>query len=102
MYWHTNNQLLSTFLRDFKSLLYHSPIDGLVQDCSNSISNALELPKSYDKPLIYMCVCVLNNIMPDHILIILVLNLDVNLDANLDPTLKHEITNEVLRNKADI
>ena len=28
-------------------------IDGLVQDCSNSIANALELLQSYTKPLIY-------------------------------------------------
>ena len=28
-------------------------IDGLVQDCSNSIANALELPLSYTKPSIF-------------------------------------------------
>ena len=28
-------------------------IDGLVQDCSNSIANALELLQSYTKPSIY-------------------------------------------------
>ena len=27
-------------------------IDGLEQDCSNSIANALELPQSYTKPSI--------------------------------------------------
>ena len=30
-------------------------IDGLVQDCSNSIANALELLQSCTKPLIYTC-----------------------------------------------
>ena len=28
-------------------------IDGLVQDCSNSIANALELLQSYTKPSVY-------------------------------------------------
>ena len=32
--------------------LYHLHIDGLVQDCSNSIANALELLQSCAKPLI--------------------------------------------------
>ena len=29
-------------------------IDGLVQDCSNSTANALELLQSYTKPSIYV------------------------------------------------
>ena len=32
-------------------------IDGLVQDCSNSIANALELLQSCTKPPIYFCLC---------------------------------------------
>ena len=32
----------------------HDYIDGLVQDCSNAIANALELPQSCSKPPIYM------------------------------------------------
>ena len=34
---------------------YNVSIDGFVQDCSNSIANALELLQSYTKPSI--CVC---------------------------------------------
>ena len=44
--WHTKLNLL--FLTEFKA-----HIDGLVQDCSNSIANALELLQSCAKPLIY-------------------------------------------------
>ena len=36
--------------------IYHTTevdIDGLMQDCSNSIANALELMQSCTKPLIY-------------------------------------------------
>ena len=33
---------------------YH--FDGLAQDCSNSIANALELLQSCTKPLIYKCI----------------------------------------------
>ena len=35
-----------------KSLLQQDNIDGLVQDCSNSIANALELLQSCTKPSI--------------------------------------------------
>ena len=33
--------------------MYADYIDGLVQDCSNSIANALELVQSCTKPSIY-------------------------------------------------
>ena len=36
-------------------ILQRLHIDGLVQDCSNSIANALELLQSCTKPLIRLC-----------------------------------------------
>ena len=36
-----------------KILVWNTDIDGLVQDCSNSIANALELLQSCTKPSIY-------------------------------------------------
>ena len=36
---------------------HRNDIHGLVQDCSNSIANALEVLQSCTKPLIYSCVC---------------------------------------------
>ena len=35
--------------------IYHD-IDGFVQDCSNSIANALELLQSFTKPSICKCI----------------------------------------------
>ena len=35
-----------------KSLICYTHIDGLVQDCSNSIANALELLQACTEPLI--------------------------------------------------
>ena len=40
------------FVAIIKSLWPDDDIDGLVQDCSNSIANALELLQSCTKPLI--------------------------------------------------
>ena len=47
----------------------HQYIDGLVQDCSNSIANALELLQSFTKPSIYfwqiiIIYCQVSNIRP--------------------------------------
>ena len=41
--------------RDF---IYRSYLDGVVQDCSNSIANAMELLQSCTKPLIFKWVAV--------------------------------------------
>ena len=41
-----------SFLVDSKSAIY-SDFDGLKQDCSNSIANALELLQSCTKPSIW-------------------------------------------------
>ena len=38
------------------ALLFRFYIDGLVQDCSNSIANALELLESCTKPSIYLSI----------------------------------------------
>ena len=38
--------------------LWNTDIDGLVQDCSNSTANALELLQSCNKPSI--CICILS------------------------------------------
>ena len=40
-------------LTDFEHCLETILIDGLVQGCSNSIANTLELLQSCNKPLIY-------------------------------------------------
>ena len=45
-------QILTVFLQFLRNVLRNSPIDGLVQDCSNSIANALELLQSCTKPSI--------------------------------------------------
>ena len=46
------------FYLDIITFLYPNPdvvyIDGLMQDCSNSIANALVLLQSYAKPSIFM------------------------------------------------
>ena len=46
----SNNMLFDPFFNGT-----HSHIDGLVQDCSNSIATALELLQSCTQPLIYPC-----------------------------------------------
>ena len=40
-----------TRLETYHNTIVQNDIDSLVQDCSNSIANALELPQSYTKPL---------------------------------------------------
>ena len=38
-----------------KNRVYYTYIDGFMQNCSNSIANALELLQSCSKPLMYSC-----------------------------------------------
>ena len=42
------------FLNGIHSCIHFRQIDGLVEDCSNSIVNALELRQSYTKPSKYV------------------------------------------------
>ena len=39
------------FIQDSKYWIRKEHVDGLVQDCSNSSANALELLRSYTEPL---------------------------------------------------
>ena len=50
---HGSGQVQSSHGRHFVILYSIKYIDGIVQDCSNSIANALELLQSYTKPSIY-------------------------------------------------
>ena len=50
-------QLSVNFSDTYQCILYHCHIDGLEQDCSNSIANTLELRQSCTKPSIYYVMC---------------------------------------------
>ena len=54
--WRNNMQTFissESFKHMMDSFMVADHIDGLVQDCSNSIANALELLQSCSKPSIY-------------------------------------------------
>ena len=55
-YWigYTTHNNILTYVNSLK--LHEAYIDGSVQDCSNSIANALELLQYCKKPSIYVCI----------------------------------------------